>query len=560
MPDLLTIAQIGSVTTAALGLITTLITRTTPWIRTKLTSRAVTRRLGTILTEGQVERAVRYYVAPMCQDVDPAGAEEPRLVFGVRQKLFDALDQALTHPTEFRYIFLLADSGMGKSSALINYYARNLRRLRRDFEIELVPLGIPNADDRIAAITDKASKVLFLDAFDEDTLAIVDHLERLRNLLTVTKEFRRVLITCRTQFFGKDEEIPVRTGVIKVGARGPGEPAEYFFHKIYLSPFGDAEIESYIQKRYPAWRPKLRRQAFCIVARIPNLAVRPMLLEHVDLLVNEHREVQSSAELYEEMIEAWLRREEGFIRNKDDLRRFSESLAVDIYLNRERRGAERVTRGEIEILAQAWKIPIESWALTGRSLLNRDAEGSYKFAHRSIMEYLFVRAFFRDPSKFYSFLWTDQMRAFFSELVGYTGNIKAIILPLLNNLNASELARFCRLCTSDDICFVLAVTEDITKEKGKKVVYRVDIIDTLNSIQKRVFVSADRDNPGVGVYKEILKEVPRSQEELTFLLVDKRLAVRSLLIFILHPLSQKTATDNLADLFIQASVGADIDV
>lgn len=411
-PLLTIIVQIVSITTAALGLTTIFATRILPWLRAKLTSRTVTHRLGESLMEGQVERAIRYYVEPMCQAVDPAEAEELHFVISVRQKLFKTLDQAFAHPTKFRHIFLLADSGMGKTSAVINYYAHHLKKTRRNFEIEVVPLGIPNADERISAITDKSGKVLFLDALDEDTLAIANPLERLHSLLNTTKEFRGLLITCQTQLFEKDEDILVRTGVLNIGGR---RITENLFYRIYLSPFGDREIRQYIEKLYPAWRPGLRKHAFQMVNRIPELAVRPMLLAHVNDIVRQERELSSSVELYHELVEGWLQRERNFVQ-VDHLRRFSEFLAVDIYLNRAQRGAERVTLNELQALAQNWEIPLELWALTGRSLLNRDSEGNYKFSHRSIMEYLVVAALLRGDTRCISAPWTDLMKRFFYDL------------------------------------------------------------------------------------------------------------------------------------------------
>jgi hypothetical protein len=52
---------------------------------------------------------------------------------------------------------------------------------------------------------------------------------------------------------------------------------------------------------------------------------------------------------------------------------------------------------------------IESWKLTTRSLLNRDASGAYKFAHRSIMEFLFVKAFIGGQDACADLEWTDMM-------------------------------------------------------------------------------------------------------------------------------------------------------
>jgi hypothetical protein len=184
-PDLLkSVGVAASIIGTISAALTVVATRTVPWIRAKRGARLVKNSLtGQLYTPEGVNRSLRYYVSPDCQDLDPAGGEEPRLVLGVRQKLFDLLDRALGSGTEYRYIILLADSGMGKTSALLNYHVRHLRKLRKPFNLAVIPLGIPDADERIAAIEDKPETVLFLDALDEDTQAIVDHVERLRLLM-----------------------------------------------------------------------------------------------------------------------------------------------------------------------------------------------------------------------------------------------------------------------------------------------------------------------------------------------------------------------------------------
>jgi hypothetical protein len=280
-------------------------------------------------------------------------------------------------------------------------------------------LGAPDADDRIAAVEEKERTILLLDALDEDTQAIVDHIERLRILIRNTQSFYRVVVSCRTQFFSTDDEIPRRTGLIKVTSRAAGEPAEYCFHKIYISPFLESQVAQYIRRRYPIWQYGRRRVTLEAVKMMPNLSVRPMLLAHVDDLIRAGRRAHYSFELYEEMVEAWLVREEGFISDRESLRLFSELLAVDLYVNRASRGAERIPGGEIGDLAWEWGIRIDKWVLTGRSLLNRDFEGNYKFAHRSIMEYLVVVRTSKNDPRALSVQWTDQMKAFFSEIVDH---------------------------------------------------------------------------------------------------------------------------------------------
>lgn len=437
------IAILGSACTIG----TALLTKFYPWAKAKLGSRSISKRLGArLFTTASVERTVRYYIPPSCQSLDPAGGEESRLIHSVQSSLFDTLDKVLSPSSDERYHILLADSGMGKTSALINYYARHLNRWRKRYQIEIIPLGIPDADERIKNIGNKSDTVLFLDALDEDIRAIKDHIERLNSLLQLTHEFLHVLITCRTQFFSMDEEIPRETGVLKFGPRKAGEPAEHFFYKIYLSPFTDQQVDAYLKRRYPIWQQKKRRQAFRIVEKIPHLTARPMLLAHVDDLVRAKRSIHYSFELYDEMIEAWLTREQGFIENKDDLRQFSERLAVDLYVNKEKRGAERIPRAELSTLAEEWNIALDVWKLSGRSLLNRDVDGNFKFAHRSIMEYLFIKRFIEGERRCLETSWTDQMRTFFWEIVAdYIINNR--IVPFsdpqhkLNNISFGDMRR-----------------------------------------------------------------------------------------------------------------------
>ncbi|NUO80095.1 DUF1566 domain-containing protein [candidate division KSB1 bacterium] len=406
-----------------IGLLTLFFTKTLPWWRTRRDRRLLENNLdGSLYSKAVIERSTQHYVDPFCQVVDPAGAEEPRhLAFNPKDNLFKVVDEALAQSTAHRYLILLADSGMGKTSFLLNYFARYLRKGKRGFALQLVPLGIPDADARIATIAKKEKTVLLLDALDEDTLAIVDHAARLRDLVKLTRDFQKVLITCRTQFFPKEEEIPRETGIVKVGPRAAGETAQYLFHKLYLSPFTDEQVEAYLKKRYAFWQRRRRKLADAMVQKIPNLSVRPMLLAHVEDLVRADRAVNYSFELYEEMVEAWLEREEGIFSNlkKESLRQFSERLAVDLHLNRKRRGAVRIPRAELAVLAQAWNIPLEEWLLSGRSLLNRDAEGNYKFAHRVIMEYLIVKRFIAGDPACYDMQWTDHMKELLWEIIQY---------------------------------------------------------------------------------------------------------------------------------------------
>ena len=85
--------------------------------------------------------------------------------------------------------------------------------------------------------------------------------------------------------------------------------------------------------------------------------------------------------------------------------------------------------------------PLDDWKLTRRSLLNRDAVGNYKFAHRSIMEYLFVHKFIQGDKSCVSVEWTDQMKLFLKERVEFHVK-KAELVPFDITLVKNYLLKY----------------------------------------------------------------------------------------------------------------------
>ena len=141
-----------------------------------------------------------------------------------------------------------------------------------------------------------------------------------------------------------------------------------------------------------------------------------MLLTHIPDVIGQNTSIQYAYQLYEVMIDGWLDRETYWV-DKGALQSLSERLAENIYLHREQRGAEHVSLEELEKLTDEWGIELQPWQIAGRSLLNRDAEGNNKFAHRSIMEYLFVKRLLALPRREREpVALTDQMRMFLTEM------------------------------------------------------------------------------------------------------------------------------------------------
>ena len=110
---------------------------------------------GEAYSADDTRRYTRNYIRPDCQSVDPSGLEDFRRIVPTRVPLFSAMDLILHSPGTKRFLIVLADSGMGKTAFLLNYYARHRRRWPwrlRGIELKLVPLNQPNAGETIASV------------------------------------------------------------------------------------------------------------------------------------------------------------------------------------------------------------------------------------------------------------------------------------------------------------------------------------------------------------------------------------------------------------------------
>lgn len=349
------------------------------------------------------EDAANDYVIPYCSNVDPSDREDLRNTVAVREPVFDALLRDLV-AEDRKYILVLADSGMGKTTLLLNLVARQAKR----FRFALVPLGEVGALTAIAAVPEKRDTILLLDAFDEDIQAIEDAASQMGKIMLAAAPFKCVVMTCRTQFFPSDDSIPRETGIKRVAARRAGAPVIYQWLTVYLQPFDRVQIDRYIRKAIPWHRIEQRKKAMRIVQEISDLAARPMLTALIPSLAASRREAHSLWDLYSFMVDTWIQRESSWIE-PGVLRRISKAVAVEMIERRSSNGSERLSRQELVKLAEVGKAPIENWKLTSRSLLNRDAGGFYKFAHRSILEFFFIKAFVEGNEGALTVKWTDMM-------------------------------------------------------------------------------------------------------------------------------------------------------
>lgn len=401
-------------------------------------------------TREDVTRAIRHYVTPDCSQTDPANSADIRKSAGVREPVVAVVDRFISD-SENRHLLVLADTGMGKTSFCLNYLAHRNRRRKSDQppSCAIIPLGRPDAIQKIRKITNPAETVLLLDAFDEDSKAIENSDARLGELLSAASEFGTVIVTCRSQFFKNDLSIPTRTGVAVVRPRRAGASGEYLLETLYLLPFTSKQINRYIRRQFNWWiwgGISRREQAKKLVSDIPELSVRPMLLAELPDLVREGRKIQELFDLYRFMTSKWLERERSWIES-DVLTAVSKKLAVFIYTSRKHRVTDRVSLADLHMIAKTLEISEEHWThLSARSLLNRDSDGNVKFSHRSIMEFYFVLAAIDGDPECFKIFWSDFMRELFvswgNSEVGKEGNVRAkeILAMDLSELGLSPLS------------------------------------------------------------------------------------------------------------------------
>jgi hypothetical protein len=90
--------------------------------------RKLNRDLHPFYTLAEIERATQYYIETTCQNIPPSKEDEPRRThaFAVKQKVIPFfLKKALkSEKEEYQFYIVLADSGMGKTTFLINLYLR----------------------------------------------------------------------------------------------------------------------------------------------------------------------------------------------------------------------------------------------------------------------------------------------------------------------------------------------------------------------------------------------------------------------------------------------------
>lgn len=346
------------------------------------------------------EHNKHFYINTKIQEDTPSRFEEPKsaLANSVNTDFISHFikNVFIDDNAEERLYCILGGSGMGKSTALVNLFISYTKHYKIDnmpFKIALLSLANREVLDSIRTIDNKRKTILLLDALDENIDAVTDMKEFMSNLEFACKDFRFLVISCRTQFFPDETAQLKESKLIKDGIN-KGFAA---YKTFYISPFSDDDIQTYIKRTFPWWKfsSKRKKKALAIIGNkaCQNLMVRPMILSYIRQLADAPKEYKYAVEVFDTIVDFWLEREAGrFLgyereKNKDLLRKLSEELAENIYSNKDVRKGYYINEKDFNVFLQRKGIDNNLIQFRERSLINRDALGYIKFAHKSFLEY-----------------------------------------------------------------------------------------------------------------------------------------------------------------------------
>ena len=371
------------------------------------------------------------YVPTQCQGTPPHNFDEPdeAVASAPKQELVKFfIDEVFTKDNTNRRLYcIFAGSGMGKTTFSVQLFVEYIHRYKEStlpYDIYLRDLGDAKVIEQIKSLSDEIGdkahrSILILDALDENLQASEDFEAFRTKLEEVIAPFKFVVITCRSQFFPNEDEMPEYSN-IRINTTDKNLLS---YNKIYICPFSPSDITLYISKKYKGWGSKnrqLRKQAIAIIEKCKHLMARPVLLSYIDDLIDENRNYTTESDIYETLIKRWLKREVGNIPDTavrmdryNELIAFSQKLAERMYQNWRETGDFRLDGQTMNDFCQKNHFDKIHYQFRRRSLINHDAAGAFKFSHKSFLEYFLAQHYFENPDFDFSFEGMDMAELFY---------------------------------------------------------------------------------------------------------------------------------------------------
>lgn len=331
--------------------------------------------------------------------------------------VFRSIDRFLKIKSNKKIYFLFGDPGMGKTTSVACYYIKNKYKITNKVN-NLFLLSLSKEStfyatlDLIDSTMNPDEVNIIIDSLDECSTASIDFENFMEGLFNRVSKYRRVIITCRTQFFDLSIFLNPKFKLLKTGLRPLGSSFASNIEILYLTPFSQFEIFKYIINRFGIINLRLITKILKVVYYLPSLSTRPMVLAYLPQLIQDKKWqfLNSIFGLYLEITDQWLHRESYWVEYPK-MHLFSLNCADDIWKNRDERKGEFISLEHANTIAIKNSIQLEKWQIESRSLMNKDELGNFKFSHRTILEFLSVKSYLTTGNVLL-FPWTDMMKRF----------------------------------------------------------------------------------------------------------------------------------------------------
>lgn len=359
---------------------------------------------GGLYAKPVILKAIKHYVPPWYQI--SAGRYS-----GTQKSLTQFVTRFAEQNSTSRHMLILADPGMGKTTFALNFYLASRNSRKKQFSVLLIPLGIKDADSRIRRAPDKKNTVLFLDGLDEESQAFQNTGDRLLQLMEMTARFKKVIITSSPGFI-PDKQIKALKEGYKVESGSGMGTRRHKFRVVYMSPITYSQAQKMLNSRLPFWKNSLKKRTLEYI-KANSSGITSFTLTYMPDILPEEPVLLSRNFVYEKIVQYWVANQHAW-NDKKLLADFIEQLAVNLYVNRLERGEEAIKANELtEWFQKAWERDLNVFEKGEKSLLSRDYAGKVRFAHRSIMEYLFVQQLIKGNKACFQHYLTSEMKNFF---------------------------------------------------------------------------------------------------------------------------------------------------
>ena len=329
-----------------------------------------------------------YYIPVMAQEEEPNDSDS---YFSSQPSIVDILiDEWKQMDGEKKRYIVWGGSGTGKTTflaALVYKYIKSFKLGKEPYQIKV--FGLNDLDNElfteIEKVDEQENTILILDALDENFDANKDIISFMDRINKTTRRFAIVIITSR-QVFSRGEEILNEIPILGF------DLLKWKYY--YILPFNDTDVHRYLNKKFPNIVDY--GKAIKIVEKSSTLMSRAMVLSFIDYLIDLNPVFLTRAQLYKHIVDKWLYRElaavqgeKNKLKYKNNYYHFSAIIAKEMYDNWLKNSKLLISQDKLDNLVNEYSylFPENYFPYKVRSLIERNNDDEYRFAHKSFWEF-----------------------------------------------------------------------------------------------------------------------------------------------------------------------------